>query len=56
MEFVGPAYRQTLSVLVAQAWVIGGFILTGMAYVLRDYTDLGLALGAPTVLFMSYFW
>jgi len=56
LEFVGPSYRQTASVLVAQGWVIGGFVLVGVAYVLRDFQDLGLALGAPTVLLLAYYW
>ena len=56
IEFVGPKYRQTFSVCLSEAWVMGGFVLAGVAYGFRDYRDLGLALGTPTVLLISYFW
>ena len=50
------AYDDNVHFRVSQAWVVGGFVLTGAPWWLRDFRHLSLALGAPTVLFLLYYW
>ncbi|KAK6187135.1 hypothetical protein SNE40_005224 [Patella caerulea] len=55
-ELVGPEYRFLVSVTIQIFYSVGCMILSGMAYLLRDWRYLELAITLPVVLFASYWW
>ncbi|XP_046582115.1 organic cation transporter protein-like [Haliotis rubra] len=56
MEFVGPSRRTFAGVVVEYFWTVGLFLLTGLAYLIRQWRHLRLALGIPPILFVTYWW
>ncbi|XP_048236592.1 organic cation transporter protein-like [Haliotis rufescens] len=56
MEFVGPSKRTFAGVVIEYFWAAGLFLLTGMAYLIRQWRHLRLALGIPPILFVTYWW
>ena len=56
MEFIGPSKRVLCGMLVNHFWVLGEFIQTGMAYGLRTWRHLQLAMSIPYIPFLLYFW
>ncbi|XP_055954392.1 organic cation transporter protein [Patella vulgata] len=55
-ELVGPEYRFLVSVTIQMFYSVGCMILSGMAYLLRDWRYLELAITLPVVLFATYWW
>ncbi|XP_005104628.1 organic cation transporter protein-like [Aplysia californica] len=56
MELLGPAKRAMAGMLTMVGWVIGMFLITLMAYFVRDWWTLQLIMSSPTILFLSYYW
>ncbi|XP_012934953.1 organic cation transporter protein [Aplysia californica] len=56
LEFLGPRYRQRFNITAAVLWISGGYVLTVIAYFIRDFQTLTLILAGPTVLLLSYFF
>ena len=54
LEMVGDSKRTLAGSVYQMFWPVGVFILTGLAYLLRDWHHLQLAMSCPTVLFLSY--
>ncbi|XP_046582091.1 organic cation transporter protein-like [Haliotis rubra] len=54
MEFVGPCKRTFAGVVIEYFWTAGLFLLTGLAYLIRQWRHLRLALGIPQILFVTY--
>ena len=53
LEMVGDSKRTLAGSVYQMFWPVGVFILTGVAYLLRDWSHLQLAMACPTVLFLS---
>ncbi|XP_025088668.1 organic cation transporter protein-like [Pomacea canaliculata] len=56
LELVGDRVRTLCGSLFMMFWCFGLFIETGVAYGLRTWWHLQLAMASPTVLFLSYIW
>ncbi|XP_005105172.2 organic cation transporter protein [Aplysia californica] len=56
LEFMSPAYRRVFNILASLVWIAGGVLLNGLAYLLRDYWYLSLAVALPTVPFLAFHW
>ena len=54
LEMVGDSKRTLAGSVYQMFWPAGVLILTGVAYLLRDWSHLQLAMACPTVLFLSY--
>nr|XP_034332276.1 uncharacterized protein LOC105331458 isoform X2 [Crassostrea gigas] len=54
LELVGPDMRMLAGIVYMLFWGIGAILLTGMAYLIRDWRKLNLALALPTILFLFY--
>ncbi|XP_071955250.1 organic cation transporter protein-like [Antedon mediterranea] len=55
-EIVGPSWRTFIGITIEYFFTLGYITLTGVAYALRDWQNIELALSLPGVLFLSYFW
>lgn len=54
LELVGPRKRMLAGMVLMLFWGIGALLLTGMAYLFRNWRDLNLYLALPTILFLFY--
>ena len=55
-ELVGPSYRLFAGFLVQSFYSIGYMTLAGLAYALRDWRYIELAITLPVILFVPYIW
>ncbi|XP_066295477.1 organic cation transporter protein-like [Branchiostoma lanceolatum] len=55
-EFVGPSERVKVGVLRPVFYAVGGMIMAGVAYGIRDWRKLQLALSLPNLLYIPYYW
>ena len=55
-ELVGPSYRLFAGFLVQSFYSIGYMTLAGVAYALRDWRYIELAITLPVILFVPYIW
>ncbi|XP_055954393.1 organic cation transporter protein [Patella vulgata] len=55
-ELVGPKYRLFVGIMNQMFYSVGYMTLSGMAYLLRDWRYLELAITLPVVLFATYWW
>ncbi|OZC11067.1 transporter, major facilitator family protein [Onchocerca flexuosa] len=56
MELVGPSKRKVASVISGIFFSFGQIILGCLAYFIRDYRYLQLAISLPALIFMCYWW
>ncbi|KAI6175339.1 Transporter, major facilitator family protein [Aphelenchoides bicaudatus] len=56
VELVGPKKRKIASVFTGIFFSIGQIILGVVAFLVRDYQYLQLAIAAPALAFISYWW
>ncbi|XP_046326554.1 organic cation transporter protein-like [Haliotis rufescens] len=56
MEIVGPSKRVWTGVMVQVFFAIGMTILSGVAYFIRDWHTLELAMAVPVGIFLIYWW
>ncbi|KAK3098544.1 hypothetical protein FSP39_020489 [Pinctada imbricata] len=56
MELVGPSKRMWAGILIELFWAFGCMLLALLAYLIRDWRYLNLAVSVPTVLLLSYAW
>ncbi|XP_060551325.1 organic cation transporter protein-like [Ruditapes philippinarum] len=56
MELVGPSKRMWAGVVVEYFFAIGLLILAGVAYLLRDWKYIEMAVAFPNILYLSYYW
>nr|KAG5711002.1 hypothetical protein BaRGS_013736 [Batillaria attramentaria] len=56
MELVGPEQRTIAGIVIELFWATGLFIILLLAYLLRDWHHLQLAVSLFNVLFIPYFW
>ncbi|XP_046583354.1 organic cation transporter protein-like [Haliotis rubra] len=56
MEFIGPSKRVIAGMVIDLFWCLGLFILGAVAYFLRDWQHLQLALSAPSALMLIMWW
>jgi len=56
MELVGPSRRLMAGVLTGLFFAFGQIILGLLAYIIRDYQHLQLAISLPAALFVVYWW
>ncbi|KAF6035184.1 Orct [Bugula neritina] len=56
MELVGKQYRVYIGVAVRYFYTTGFVILTGIAYLSKDWFYTQIATTAPALLFLSYIW
>lgn len=56
MEMVGPSMRLWTGTLIHAFFTLGLVILSGIAYVLRDWRNLELAIAVPNVVYLTYYW
>ncbi|BFZ10272.1 hypothetical protein BsWGS_13311 [Bradybaena similaris] len=55
-ELVGPSYRTVAGFVIQGFYSVGFMSLAGMAYFVRDWRYLQMAITAPTLLFAIYWW
>ncbi|XP_033625385.1 organic cation transporter protein-like isoform X1 [Asterias rubens] len=55
-EIVGPAYRTMVGTILAMLFSIGYVLLAVMAYSLREWRHLQLAISIPTFIFFAFFF
>ncbi|CAG5132593.1 unnamed protein product, partial [Candidula unifasciata] len=56
MELVGPSKRMFVGILVNIFWSLGVMFLGGIAYFIRDWNYLQMALSFPSLLLFTYWW
>ena len=56
MELVGPKKRKIIGVITGVFFAFGQTLLGVLAYFIRDYRILQLAIAVPGVAFISYWW
>lgn len=56
MELIGTAYRVLAGIGICYTFALGYLILTGIAYVSRNWIYTQIAISAPAFLFLSYYW
>lgn len=56
MEVVGPKLRPILGVALELGWATGYVLLPGIAYLLRDWMYIQLAITVPVVSLISLYW
>ncbi|XP_012938823.1 organic cation transporter protein [Aplysia californica] len=56
LEFLTPVHRNRFNVVLNIMWVLGGFLLTGLAYFVRDFQHLCYAIGGPVVVLVILTW
>ncbi|CAH1271927.1 SLC22A3 [Branchiostoma lanceolatum] len=55
-EFVGPSERVKVGVFRPLFFAVGEIMFAGIAYGIRDWRMLQLAISLPNLLFIPYFW
>lgn len=55
-EIVGVKHRKTVGILFQMFFSVGLLILPLIAYFITDWRWLQVALSAPYVLFLAYYW
>ncbi|KAK3098411.1 hypothetical protein FSP39_019225 [Pinctada imbricata] len=56
LEMVGPSKRHIPSTMILMAFCVGNFVLVGLGYFIRDWRWLQLALAAPMIISVFYWW
>lgn len=56
MELVGPRQRLLSTSIAGIFFAVGEIILGGLAYCIRDYRYLQLAISLPAIIFIVYYW
>ncbi|XP_064606577.1 organic cation transporter protein-like [Liolophura sinensis] len=56
IELVGPSKRMWTGMFIEVFWAIGEAILVLLAYFIRNWQYLQLAISVPSVLYISYWW
>ncbi|XP_054708316.1 organic cation transporter protein-like isoform X2 [Uloborus diversus] len=56
IESVGPRHRVKYIILCSLGWNVGQMLLPLMAWLLQDWYTLQLAITAPSLLFISFYW
>lgn len=56
MELVGPSKRKIASVISGIFFSFGQVVLGCLAYFIRDYRYLQLAISLPALVFLCYWW
>ncbi|VDK57122.1 unnamed protein product [Anisakis simplex] len=56
MELVGPSKRKLAGVISGAFFAFGQVILGTLAYFIRSYQYLQLAISLPAIIFFSYWW
>ncbi|GFS61151.1 organic cation transporter protein [Nephila pilipes] len=56
IEMVSPAYRSMVGVAINFGWCLAFISLPGVAWIIRDWFWLQLAVTLPKLLFISVFW
>ncbi|XP_067676242.1 organic cation transporter protein-like [Haliotis asinina] len=56
MEIVGPSKRVWTGIMIEVFFAIGMTLLSGVAYFIRDWHTLELAMAVPVALFLIYWW
>ncbi|XP_067674877.1 organic cation transporter protein-like [Haliotis asinina] len=56
MELVGPAKRTLGGMVIQTFWAVGLFIVGGLAYFIRDWHHLQLAISVPAVILLGLYW
>ncbi|XP_041350867.1 organic cation transporter protein-like [Gigantopelta aegis] len=56
MELVGPSKRTVAGLGIVFFWSLGLFVLGGVAFALRNWRDLHLALSVSNVIFVALYW
>lgn len=54
MELVGPSYRMITGIAIELFWAFGAIVLALLAYLIRDWRYLNLAVSVPALLFIPY--
>nr|XP_040017144.1 solute carrier family 22 member 6 isoform X3 [Gasterosteus aculeatus aculeatus] len=55
-EWTGPKQRMLAGIITDYFFGFGYMLLAGVAYLIRDWRKLQLAISAPGLLFVSYIW
>ena len=55
VELIGPRWRAHVNAWYGYMWSIGGLVMCALAYVIRQWRYLQLALSAQMLLFLLYF-
>ncbi|XP_043915937.1 solute carrier family 22 member 13-like isoform X2 [Protopterus annectens] len=55
-EWTGPKRRVVVGIVTAYMFAFGCMLLAGIAYFIRDWRNLQLAISVPGILFITYFW
>ena len=53
---VGPRYRKVAGMLVNVFYAVGQMLLTGIAYMVRDWRKIEIIISVVPVIFFSYYW
>ena len=56
MELIGPKYRLVAGICIQYFFAIGYVLLTGIAYLAREWKYIEIAMSAPSFLFLTYYW
>ena len=56
MEAVGPKYRVFCGFVTSILQSVGILVMGAIAYFARDWWKLQLIIGAPVVIFVSFYW
>ncbi|CAG0912734.1 unnamed protein product [Notodromas monacha] len=56
IELVGPQYRGFVTVMTCLAYTLGLLMLSGVAYLIRDWVLLSYATALPFFLYCGYWW
>ncbi|XP_033606171.1 carcinine transporter isoform X2 [Cryptotermes secundus] len=56
LELVGPSYRSFVTVMTCLSYSVGLILLTGVTYMVQDWTVLTLVTSAPFLLYFIYWW
>ncbi|ESO84074.1 hypothetical protein LOTGIDRAFT_108247 [Lottia gigantea] len=56
VEMVGPSKRTFAGIVIEMFWCIGLFILSMVAFLVRDWSTLQLSLSVPSTLLLIMFW
>ncbi|XP_042233844.1 organic cation transporter protein-like, partial [Homarus americanus] len=56
LEICSPKHRSIIGSLYAIPWAVGYMVLPGVAYLVRDWQMLQVALTIPSIFFVIYIW